>query len=51
MALNFIWIAFFLIAFVIASIKLVFFGDTEIFKTSLMGFLMRLMPVNRFRLV
>jgi spore maturation protein SpmA len=37
MALNFIWIAFFLIAFVIAFIKLVFFGDTEIFKTIVDG--------------
>ncbi len=33
MALNIIWIAFFLIAFTVAFIKLVFFGDTEIFKT------------------
>ena len=32
MALNFIWIAFFLIAFVVALIKLVAFGDTSIFK-------------------
>src|SRR5476651_205927 len=31
MALNYIWIAFFIIAFVIAFIRLVFFGDTEIF--------------------
>ena len=31
MALNYIWIAFFLVAFVIALIKLVFLGDTEIF--------------------
>jgi len=31
MALNYIWAAFFLIAFVIALIRLVFFGDTEIF--------------------
>jgi spore maturation protein SpmA len=31
MALNYIWIAFFLIAFVIALVRLVFFGDTEIF--------------------
>jgi spore maturation protein SpmA len=37
MALNFIWIAFFLIAFIIAFIKLVFFGDTEIFKTIIDG--------------
>ena len=32
MALNYIWIAFFLIAFVVALIKLIFFGDTEAFK-------------------
>ena len=32
MALNYIWIAFFIIAFIIALIKLIFFGDTEIFK-------------------
>lgn len=31
MVLNYIWIAFFLIAFVIAFIKLAFFGDTEVF--------------------
>ena len=35
MALNYIWIFFFLSAFVIAFIRLVFFGDTEIF-TSIM---------------
>ncbi|GAB4470023.1 MAG: nucleoside recognition domain-containing protein [Thermoflexibacter sp.] len=29
--LNYIWVAFFLIAFVIALAKLIFFGDTEIF--------------------
>jgi spore maturation protein SpmA len=32
MALNYIWVAFFLIAFVIGLVKLIFFGDTEIFK-------------------
>jgi spore maturation protein SpmA len=32
MALNYLWVAFFLIAFVVALIRLVFFGDTEIFK-------------------
>jgi spore maturation protein SpmA len=37
MALNIIWIAFFLIAFTVAFIKLVFFGDTEIFKTIIDG--------------
>lgn len=31
MALNYIWIFFFLSAFVIALIRLIFFGDTEIF--------------------
>ena len=31
MVLNYIWIAFFLIAFVVASIKLIFLGDTGIF--------------------
>ena len=33
MVLNYIWIAFFLVAFVIALIKLVVFGDTEVFPT------------------
>ena len=32
MALNIIWVAFFVIAFVIALFKLVFLGDTAIFK-------------------
>lgn len=32
MALNYIWIAFFVIAFVVALVKLLFFGDTEIFS-------------------
>ena len=32
MALNIVWIAFFVIAFVVALIKLIFFGDVEIFK-------------------
>ena len=31
MVLNYIWIAFFLIAFVIALVRLLFFGDTEVF--------------------
>lgn len=31
MVLNYIWIAFFLIAFVIGLIRLIFFGDVEIF--------------------
>jgi spore maturation protein SpmA len=37
MALNLIWIFFFLIAFVVALVKLVVFGDTEIFKTIMDG--------------
>lgn len=32
MALNYIWIAFFLIAFVVALVKLIFLGDTDSFK-------------------
>ena len=31
MVLNYIWIAFFLIAFVIALVKLIFFGDFDVF--------------------
>lgn len=31
MVLNYIWIAFFLLAFVIASVKLIFLGDTTVF--------------------
>lgn len=31
MVLNYIWIAFFVIAFVVAAVKLVFTGDTQIF--------------------
>ncbi|MXV52370.1 hypothetical protein GS399_15455 [Pedobacter sp. HMF7647] len=37
MALNYIWIAFFIIAFVVALIKLIFFGDTEIFQHLIEG--------------
>lgn len=33
MALNYIWIAFFLIAAVVATVKLVFLGDTEVFPS------------------
>lgn len=32
MALNYIWIAFFVIAFIIAILKLIFLGDTEVFN-------------------
>ena len=31
MALNYIWVAFFLVAFVVALVKLIFFGDMEVF--------------------
>lgn len=37
MALNYLWIAFFVIAFVVALIRLIFFGDTEIFKLIIDG--------------
>ncbi|GAB3552597.1 nucleoside recognition domain-containing protein [Spirosoma fluminis] len=37
MALNYIWVAFFVIAFVVALIKLIVFGDTEIFKVIVEG--------------
>lgn len=37
MALNYIWVAFFIIAFIIALIKLIFLGDTEIFKVLVDG--------------
>ena len=31
MVLNYIWIAFFLVAFAVALVRLIFFGDTEVF--------------------
>ena len=31
MVLNYIWIAFFVIAFVVALVRLVFWGDLEVF--------------------
>ena len=37
MALNYIWIAFFVIAFCFGLVRLVFFGDTEIFKMMVEG--------------
>ena len=37
MILNYIWVGFFLVAFVVALIKLIFFGDTEIFKILMEG--------------
>ncbi|MEO6914292.1 MAG: nucleoside recognition domain-containing protein [Chitinophagaceae bacterium] len=37
MALNYIWMAFFLVAFVIAFIKWAFFGDQEIFRVLVEG--------------
>lgn len=36
MALNYVWIGFFLISFIVALIKLIFFGDTLVF-TSVMN--------------
>ncbi|ULB35131.1 MULTISPECIES: nucleoside recognition domain-containing protein [Proteiniphilum] len=32
MVLNYIWIAFFLVAFIVATVKLVFFGDIYVFN-------------------
>ena len=37
MVLNYIWIAFFLIAFCIALVRLVFMGDTEVFPAITWG--------------
>jgi spore maturation protein SpmA len=37
MALNIIWILFFLVAFAAALVRLIFFGDTDIFKTIIDG--------------
>ncbi|HEX8378850.1 MAG TPA: hypothetical protein VF602_13615, partial [Pedobacter sp.] len=37
MVLNYIWIALFLIAFVVALFKLIVFGDTEIFPQLVEG--------------
>jgi spore maturation protein SpmA len=37
MALNYIWIGFFVIAFLVALIKLIFFGDTGIFNNVVNG--------------
>ncbi|MDE3124355.1 MAG: hypothetical protein KGK14_02475 [Bacteroidota bacterium] len=37
MALNIVWVAFFLIAFIIALYKFIFLHDTEIFKTLVDG--------------
>ena len=31
MVLNYIWVAFFVIAFIIAVVKLLFMGDFEVF--------------------
>ncbi len=37
MALNYIWVAFFIVAFLVALVKLIFLGDTEIFKIIVEG--------------
>jgi spore maturation protein SpmA len=37
MVLNYIWIAFFVIAFIVALIKLIFFGDMEVFPAMMNG--------------
>lgn len=35
MALNYIWIAFFVVAFIVALVKLIFFGDVDVFPAML----------------
>jgi len=37
MALNYVWIGFFLISFIVALIKLIFFGDTLVFTNVMNG--------------
>jgi len=37
MALNYVWICFFLISFIVALIKLIFFGDTLVFTNVMNG--------------
>jgi len=37
MALNYVWIAFFLIAFIVALFKLIFLGDQQIFQAIING--------------
>lgn len=37
MALNYVWIAFFIISFVVALIKMIFFGDTTVFTLVMNG--------------
>ncbi len=37
MALNYVWISFFLIAFIVALVKLIFFGDVEVFQRIIGG--------------
>lgn len=37
MALNYVWIAFFLISFIVALVKLIFFGDTLVFTSVMNG--------------
>jgi spore maturation protein SpmA len=37
MVLNYIWVGFFVIAFVVALIRLIFFGDTEVFTSIMLG--------------
>lgn len=37
MTLNYIWISFFIIGFLVATIKVIFFGDTQLFGQMLTG--------------
>ncbi len=47
MVLNYIWIAFFLTAFVVALIRLVFLGDTQVFPEIIIP---RSIPLNAFEI-
>lgn len=51
MVLNYIWIAFFLIAFAIALVKLVFFGDTTVFPEMMNSTLTRQRRRSKYRSV
>jgi spore maturation protein SpmA len=33
MALNYVWVAFFIVSFIVALVKLIFFQDYQIFQT------------------
>lgn len=51
MVLNYIWIAFFLIAFVVALVKLIFLGDMNVFTEIMNSTYDSAVPVSRSPLV